>query len=132
MWGRLSLAAPEPDMVAVTDARGETDCTGVAERLCSFLVASGYEARALAADDDGVRRSRPEAAPDEGPGRPAGITILCAPGLLANPYSLGAVARSGAVVVLAKRGRTSRHDLERVRRELEAAGAKPAAAMMLR
>ncbi len=64
-------------------------------------------------------------------GSSEGFSVLLGAGLLDNPATLLAVPLVDAVIVVARRGKTARADLERVRSEIERASGRLAGAVLI-
>jgi hypothetical protein len=131
LYARLEVMFPAAKAILVADATGDVDCEGVARNLTRFLCDRGRKARVLevksqaTGQSGGVEDWRSLFAGFDG------YTVVVGEGVLNDPATILAATACDAVVIVCRRGRTARADLERTRSRLDEAGARLAAGFLL-
>lgn len=126
LFARLQILAPGAFSFVLAPVRSGLDARPSADGLARWLVETGQQAGILDPQDLPADRDRLQ----EKLSAATGYTIVAGRGILDDAPTLLAAAVADAVVVLVRRGRTSRADLESVRIQLEAAGANLAGAIL--
>lgn len=128
LLSRLRLGTQPVDSIVVTSPRRTIPIARVVESLVSAFGAADADVAsyALAGPDDAAVLTARTLLRER-----SGRVVLEAPGVLDVPEILLLAIEADAVILVARRGHTLRRDLEIARRELESAGARLSAAVLL-
>lgn len=130
LYARLQLVAPGARTVLIAPARSSVRAAQIAQDLLGSAQGAGQSARLV--DLGAVPSSEVSTAESARQTLNSfdGLTVVLGGGLLDSPWTLLVAAVVDAVVVVARRGRSSRLDLDQVRREVERAGGKIVGAVL--
>ncbi len=118
LGARLAVLASDARSVLLAGATSDVPTDGLARAVVTALGETGRGARAVDLADN------PDLAAGGSSASPAStVTVIAGRGLLDDPATLLTARRVDAIVVVVRRGRTTRRDLQEVRRELMEVGA---------
>lgn len=136
LLARIQVAHPAARILLITSPRTLNQLPTLCREMVAAVERTGGSARliettaeaAMGTVKDRVESADTVAGPDVG----KEYTIVCAPAILDDARSLLMVPDSDAVVVVARRGRTVREDVERAREQITRAGGSIAGGVLLR
>lgn len=120
---RLAVLAAGARSILLASPRAGIDTVPLAEELARGLGTAEAEAAVIRPSEN--RDLPPSAA------GPTPVTIIGGAGLLDDPATLLATRMADAVIVVIRREKTARRDLDDVRRQLDAAGARLIGSILL-
>jgi len=132
---RLQIANPHAGTICVTQPRGQASCKQIAAALVAAMNRVGISARLVT--DPGETETGSPAAEGSGTASPTtsrstdGCRVIASGDLLDSLDSLRGAASADLTVLVARRGRTRRADVDEARQSLESVGARLAAAVLL-
>jgi len=131
LYARLQLAVPGARSFLVAPVRSSLSAEQVAEDLASQATEAGEKVRCIDLASTPLSSAASLEHLREMLGSSPGLTIAVGGGLLDTSSAAIACGALDGIVLVAKRGKTSRADLEEARREIERAGGKLAGAVLL-
>lgn len=127
LYAHLQVRSPEAKIIVLAAPLSETAVQGAARALAEvagqagrLVDISGTQGEVWSLEQ--ARRALRS---------PEGTAVVAAGGLLDSPNALVAASAADVVVVVVQKGKTTREDLVRARRELERIGAKLVGAFLL-